>query len=85
MAEEDRPTGISYEDAIETARHGGTMAFEGGQVRVVDLSNKAGMFEARSARIELDLGDEYLVLFGYFSRDNKFMETGREHPFREDA
>ena len=81
MAEEGRATGIPYEDVIETARHGGTMGFEGQQVRVVSFSDEEGMTEDPSARLELDLGDDYLMLYGYFSRDNKFIETGRERPF----
>ena len=40
------------------------------------------MDELHSARLELDLGDEYLVLFGHFS-GSEFMETGRERPFSE--
>ena len=40
------------------------------------------MGELHSARLELDLGDEYLVLFGHFS-GSEFMETGRERPFSE--
>ena len=38
------------------------------------------MGELHSARLELDLGDEYLVLFGHFS-GNEFMEVDRGRPF----
>ena len=33
-----------------------------------------------SARLDLDLGDEYVVLLGYF-RGGEFIEEGRERPF----
>jgi hypothetical protein len=39
------------------------------------------MFEAPSARLTLDLGDEYLVLLGYLDRGSEFIEEGREHRF----
>jgi len=35
-----------------------------------------------SARIVLDIGDEYLVLVGYF-RGNEFMEEDRERHAKE--
>jgi hypothetical protein len=35
-----------------------------------------------SARLDLDLGDEYVVLLGYF-RGGEFIEEGRERPFGE--
>jgi hypothetical protein len=81
MREEGRPTGIRYEDAMHAAKHGGDIDFEGRQVRAVSFEPKSGMFEAPSARLTLDLGDEYLVLLGYFSRGGEFIEEGREHPF----
>jgi hypothetical protein len=71
MAEEERPTRIRYEDAMHAAKHGGGVDFEG--------------HEAPSARLTLDLGDEYLVLLGYFSRSGEFIEKGREHPFQGPA
>jgi hypothetical protein len=82
MAEEVKPTGIRYEDAAAAARHGGRVAFEGRRVRVVSFEPK---FEPPSARLTLDLGDEHLVLLGYFSRSGEFIEAGREHPFQGPA
>jgi hypothetical protein len=80
MAEEGRPTGIKYEDAMGAAQRGGSVDFEGRNARVVSLHGMDEMGEMHSARLELDLGDEYLVLFGHFS-GNAFMEVGRERPF----
>jgi hypothetical protein len=48
---------------------------------VVQLSDSSGIDEAPSARLELDLGQEYLMLHGYFDRGGEFVETGRERPF----
>jgi hypothetical protein len=84
MGEEGRPTGIQYEDALEAAASGGTVEFEGRQVRVVVLQERSGLFEAPSQRITLDLGEEYLALICYLSDDDEFMETSRELLF-EDA
>ena len=83
MGEQIRPTGITYEDAMHAAQRGGGIDFEGRQARVVHLSQKSGRDTPHSARIELDLGDGYLALLGYFSRDDEFMEEAREHPFGE--
>jgi hypothetical protein len=80
MAEEGRPTGIRYEDAMGAAQRGGNVDFEGRMARVVSLHGMDEMDELHSARLELDLGYEYLVLFGYFS-GNEFMEVGRERRF----
>jgi hypothetical protein len=80
MAEQIRRTGITYEDAIEAARRGGSIDFKGSKARVVHLSQKSGRDTPHSARIELDLGDGYLVLLGFFS-GGEFMEESREHPF----
>ena len=77
MAEEGRPTGITHEDAIEAARQSGSVDFEGREVRVAGLNIKSAINERNSARITLDLGDEYLVLLGHFW-GNEFMEEGRE-------
>ena len=82
MAEEGRPTGITYEDAKDAAQRGGNVDFEGRKARVVSLNAMDEMGELHSARLELDLVDEYLVLFGHFS-GSEFMETGRERPFSE--
>jgi hypothetical protein len=84
MTEEGRPTGIHYEDALQAAASGGTVEFEGRQVRVVGLQERSGLFELPSQRITLDLGEEYLALICYLSDDDEFMETSRERPF-EDA
>jgi hypothetical protein len=82
MAEEGRPTGITYEAAIEAAKHGGSVDFEGRKVRGASISARTGMDRPYSARLDLDLGDEYVVLLGYF-RGGEFMEEGRERPFGE--
>ena len=82
MTEEERPTGIRYEDAAAAARHGGSVDFEGRKVRVVSISARTGMQTPYSARLDLDLGDEYVVLLGYF-RGEEFIEEGRELPFGE--
>jgi hypothetical protein len=82
MTEEGRPTGIRYEDALEAAKHGGNVDFEGRKVRVVSISGRTGMETPYSARLDLDLGDEYVVLLGYF-RGGEFIEEGRERPFGE--
>jgi hypothetical protein len=82
MSEEERPTGIQYEDAVEAAKLGGNVDFEGRKVRVVSISARTGMETPYSARLDLDLGDEYVVLLGYF-RGDEFIEEGRERPFGE--
>jgi hypothetical protein len=81
MGKEIRRTGITYEDAIEAARRGGSIDFEGGKARVVHFSQRSGRDTPHSARVELDLGDGYLALLGYFSREDEFMEEARERPF----
>ena len=80
MTEQERPTGIKYEDAIEAAKRGGNVDFEGSKVRVVSISGRTRMHTPYSARLDLDLGDEYVVLLGYF-RGGEFIEEGRERPF----
>jgi hypothetical protein len=80
MAEERRPTGITHEAVIEAAKHSGNVDFEGSKVRVVSISARTGMDRLYSARLDLDLGDEYVVLLGYF-RGGEFMEEGRERPY----
>jgi hypothetical protein len=80
MTAEERPTGITYEDAIEAAKHGGNVDYEGRKVRMVSISGRTGRETPSSARLDLDLGNEYLVLLGYF-RGGEFIEEGREHPF----
>jgi hypothetical protein len=76
MAEVGRPTGIKYEVAKDAAQRDGNVDFEGRKARVVSLDGMDEIGELHSARLELDLGDEYLVLFGHFS-GNEFMEVGR--------
>ena len=80
MTEEERPTGITYEDAIQAAKHGGNVDFEGRKVRVVSITGRTGRETPYSARLDLDLGDEYVVLLGYF-HGGEFIEEGRERPF----
>ena len=80
MSEEIRRTGISYEAAIGAARRGGSIDFEGRKARVVHLSQRLGRDTPHSARVELDLGDGYLTLLGFF-RGEEFMEEARERPF----
>ena len=53
MTEEGRPTGLQYEDVVKAAASGGTVEFEGRQVRVVGLQERSGLFEAPSQRITL--------------------------------
>jgi hypothetical protein len=73
MAEAGGPTGIKYEDAIEAAQRGENTDFEGRKVRVVSISGTTGMDVPYSARLDLDLRDEYVVLLGYF-RGDEFIE-----------
>jgi hypothetical protein len=82
MTEEERPTGITYEDAKEAAQNSGSVDFEGRKVRVAGFNTKTSIDERNSARIVLDIGDEYLVLVGYFW-GNEFMEEGRERHAKE--
>ncbi len=82
MTEEAKPTGITYEDAIEAAQHSASVDFEGREVRVAGLNTKTSIDERNSARIVLDIGDEYLVLVGHFWGD-EFMEEGRERHAKE--
>jgi hypothetical protein len=82
MTEEGRPTGIQYEDAQNASKHGGSVDFEGRKVRIIGFNSNTGTDEAPSAQLDLDLGDEYLVLLGYFSA-GEFMETSRERPLSD--
>lgn len=77
MAQEGRPTGISYEDATDPGRF---VDFDGAPAQVVSLKADSESGALPSARLELDLGSEYVVLIGYFS-NGELMETGRERPF----
>ena len=47
---------------------------------MVHLSQRSGRATPHSARVELDLGDGYLTLLGFF-RGEEFMEEARERPF----
>ena len=80
MAERGTPTGITHVDVVRAVQQGGSVSFEGRQARVAGLSDHQRIGEQNVARLELDLGNEYLVLFGFF-RGGEFMETGRESPF----
>jgi hypothetical protein len=80
MTEEGRRTGIHYEDVVQAAKLGANVDFEGRKVRVVSISARTGRHTPYSARLDLDLGDEYVVLLGYF-RGGVFIEEGRERPF----
>ena len=80
MSEEKRRTGISYDAAIGAARRGESIDFERRKARAVHLSQRSGRATQHSARVELDLGDGYLALLGYF-RGEEFMQLARERPF----
>jgi hypothetical protein len=60
MDEEAKPTGITYEEAIEAAKQGGSVTFEGRQARVVGFDSKSSIDEPNTSRLTLDLGDKYL-------------------------
>src|SRR5215213_9002006 len=76
MTQEGRPTGIRYEDAVDAARRGANVDFEGRKVRLVSINTKSEIHTPHPTRL-LDLGDEYLVIDGYFSGD-EFIEVGRQ-------
>jgi hypothetical protein len=59
-----------------------TKRFEGRKVRVVSINTKAEIHAPHPARLLLDLGDEYLVIDGYFSGD-EFIEEGRQRRSKE--
>jgi hypothetical protein len=80
MPEAGRLTGITHEAVLQASKHGGNVEFEGRKVQVVSISPRPGMENPYSARLDLDLGDEYVVLLRYF-RGSYFIEEGREHPF----
>ena len=63
----------------EQAHVDGNVDFEGRKVRVVSISARTGMDTPYSAHLDLDLGEEYVVLLGYF-RGGEFIEEGRERP-----
>ena len=81
MEEEAKPTGITYEEAIEAAEHGGSVTFEGREARVIGFDSKSSFEEPNTARLTLDLGEEeYLMIVGHFW-DGEFIEERREDPF----
>jgi hypothetical protein len=82
MEEEIRRTGITYDDLMDAAQRGGSIDFEGRKARIVHRSQKSGRDTPHSARIELDLGEEYLTLVVYFSDrlDGGYADI-REYPF----
>jgi len=80
MEEEAKPTGITYEEAIEAAEHGGTVTFEGREARVVGFNSKSSFDEPNTSRLTLDLGGDYLVIVGHFW-GGEFIEERREDPF----
>ena len=82
MTQEGRPTGIRYEDALDAARRGGNVDFEGRKVRVVSINTKSEIHAPHPTRLLLDLGDEYLEIDGYFSGD-EFIEEGRQRRSKE--
>ena len=78
----ERPTGISCQAAKKVAKSGGAVVFGGREARVVSLNNNESEVDgAPLARLELDLGEEYLTLHGYCARNGEFIETRRERPF----
>ena len=80
MEEEAKPTGITYEEAIEAAEHGGTVTLEGREARVVGFNSKSSFDEPNTSRLTLDLGGEYLVIVGHFW-GGEFIEEHRQDPF----
>ena len=80
MEEEAKPTGITYQEAIEAAKQGGTVTFEGREARVVGFDSKSSIDEPNTSRLTLDLGDEYLVIVGHFW-GGEFIEEHRQEPF----
>jgi hypothetical protein len=84
MERRGKPTGISYEDAADAAQHDGSVNFEGRKARVIGFHTSAAVGAPHSVRLELDLGEEYVVLFGYLS-GSEFIEESRESPFRGPA
>jgi hypothetical protein len=82
MTQEGRPTGIRHEDAVDAARRGANVDFEGRKVRVVSINTKSDIHAPHPARLLLDLGEEYLEIDGYFSGD-EFIEEGRQRRSKE--
>jgi hypothetical protein len=78
--EEARPTGNTYEEAIEAAKQGGSVTFEGRQARVVGFDSKSSIDEPNTSRLTLDLGEKHLVIVGHFW-GGEFIEEHRQDPF----
>ncbi len=79
--EEARPTGITYLEAIEAARHGGTVTFEGREARVVSFNSKTSIDEPNTAQLTLDLGGgRHVMIVGHFW-GGEFIEERRQDPF----
>jgi hypothetical protein len=80
MEEEAKPTGITYQEAIEAAKQGGTVTFEGREARVVGFDSKSSIDEPNTSRLTLDLGEKYLMIVGHFW-GGEFIEEHRQEPF----
>jgi hypothetical protein len=80
MEEEAKPTGITYQEAIEAAKQGGTVTFEGREARVVGFDSKPSIDEPNTSRLTLDLGEKYLMIVGHFW-GGEFIEEHRQEPF----
>ena len=80
MEEEAKPTGITYQEAIEAAKQGGTVTFEGREARVVGFDSKSSIDEPNTSRLTLDVGEKYLVIVGHFW-GGEFIEEHRQEPF----
>jgi hypothetical protein len=80
MEEEAKPTGITYAEAIEAAKQGGTVTFEGREARVVGFDSKSSIDEPNTSRLTLDLGEKNLVIVGHFW-GGEFIEEHRQELF----
>jgi hypothetical protein len=80
MEEEAKPTGITYQEAIEAAKQGGTVTFEGREARVVGFDSKSSIDKPNTSRLTLDVGEKYLVIVGHFW-GGEFIEEHRQEPF----
>jgi hypothetical protein len=79
MEEEAKPTGITYQEAIQAAKQGGTVTFEGREARVVGFDSKSSIEEPNTSRLTLDVGEKYLVIVGHFW-GGEFIEEHRQDP-----
>jgi hypothetical protein len=80
MEEEAKPTGITYQEAIEAAQQGGSVTFEGREARVVGFDSKSSIDEPNTSRLTLDLGGRYVMIVGHFW-GGELIEERREDPF----